>query len=96
MRLLYSEAAAADLVRLRAFIAEHAPSAAVRIAAELLTRIEQLRRFSDMGRMVPEAPAALAVRDFVFGRYVVRYMMLDASLVVLRLWHHLEAGRSAS
>ncbi|MGH8855201.1 MAG: type II toxin-antitoxin system RelE/ParE family toxin, partial [Telluria sp.] len=52
MRLVYSEEAVADLVRLRAFIAEKDPSAAARVAAELIARIENLRLFPTMGRAV--------------------------------------------
>ena len=42
MRLAFSENAVADLVRLREFIAEKDPLAAARVAAELLSRIENL------------------------------------------------------
>lgn len=94
MRLAYAQEAVADLVRLRAFIAEHDPAAATRIARDLVVRIERLCAFPEMGRSVAEAPDPDAVRDFVFGKYVVRYTVHDKALVVLRVWHHLE-GRKA-
>ena len=90
MRLLYSTAAVADLTRLRAFIAEHDPAAAGRIASELVSRIDGLCAFPAMGHGVPEAPEGEVVRDFAFGRYVVRYSVHDEALVVLRIWHHRE------
>ena len=90
MRLIYSQEAVADLTRLRAFIAERNPAAATRIATELIARIDRLRNFPEMGRGVTQAPDPDTVRDFVFGRYVVRYTMHDSALVVLRVWHHLE------
>ena len=52
MRLVYSEEAVTDLVRLRAFIAEKDSLAAARVAAELIARIENLRLFPTMGRLV--------------------------------------------
>lgn len=94
MRLLYSPEAVADLTRLRAFIAEHDPAAAGRIASELVSRIDRLCAFPAMGHGVPEAPEGDAVRDFAFGRYVVRYSVHDGALVVLRVWHHREERAS--
>jgi len=56
MKLVYAEQAVADLVRLRGFISEKNPSAAARGAHELISRIEYLRAFPDMGRAVAQAP----------------------------------------
>ncbi|MGC1547399.1 MAG: type II toxin-antitoxin system RelE/ParE family toxin [Rhodanobacter sp.] len=94
MRLLYSPEAVADLTRLRAFIAEHDPAAAGRIASELVSRMDRLCAFPAMGHGVSEAPEGDAVRDFAFGRYVVRYSVHDGALVVLRVWHHREERAS--
>lgn len=90
MRLVYSEDAVADLVRLRTFIAEKDPAAASRVAAELIARVESICQFPQMGVEVPQAPQRGVVRDMVFGNYVVRYAAQTGSVVVLRLWHHLE------
>lgn len=90
MRLVYSEDAVADLVRLRAFIAEKDPSAAARVAQELIARIENLGLFPLMGHSVSQAPQPDVVRDMVFGNYAVRYSVHAEALVVLRIWHHYE------
>jgi toxin ParE1/3/4 len=90
VRLVYSQEAVADLIRLRAFIAAHDPEAAGRVAGELVTRIEGLCTFPEMGRAVLQAPDPESVRDFVFGKYVVRYAVHGSALVVLRIWHHYE------
>lgn len=90
MRLVYSEDAVADLVRLRQFIAEKNPPAAVRIAADLLKRLEHISRFPDMGRAVALAPEPGAMRDIVFGNYIIRYTVHAEVIVVLRIWHHHE------
>ncbi len=96
MRLVYSEEAVADLVRLRQFIAEKDPQAAGRVGAELVSRLENLKRFPAMGREVVQAPDPTAIRDAVFGNYVVRYSPRAEVLIVLRLWHHYEdRGNSA-
>lgn len=96
MRLVYSREAVADLVRLREFIANHDPDAAARIAADLVTRIDGLCAFPEMGRAVSLAPEPDSIRDFVFGKYVVRYAVRGTVLVILRIWHHYEGSRGGA
>jgi plasmid stabilization system protein ParE len=93
MRLLYSGEAVADLVRLRHVIAENDPEAASRVAAELVSHIENLRQFPHIGIEVTQAPAPGVVRDMVFGRHIVRYAAQAESVVVLRIWHEKENER---
>jgi plasmid stabilization system protein ParE len=88
MKLVYSEEAVADLVRLRAFIAEKDPSAAARVAAELFARVENIRLFPEIGRGVALAPDPKVVRDAVLGKYIVRYTVHAEAVVILRIWHH--------
>lgn len=92
MKLIYSADAIEDLTRLREFIEKFNPSAAGRIAAELIQRIDQLRSFPEMGRTL-ETPQPLnnkIIRDFSFGKYIVRYMCSSEAVIVLRIWHHYE------
>lgn len=95
MKLVYSEQAVGDLVRLRAFIAQNDSSAAARVAAELIARMDYLCLFPAMGVEVGQAPDPSAIRDAVFGSYVVRYSPRDEVIIVLRIWHHYE-NRSES
>lgn len=90
MRLVYSENAVADLVRLREFIAEKDPLAAARVAAALLSRVENLCLFPKMGRAVELAPNPKAIRDAVSGKYIIRYSVHTETVVILRIWHHNE------
>ncbi len=90
MKLVYTASAVADLTRLRAFIAEHDPQAARRIASSLVQRIDALCRFPQMGRAVAAAPDPQAIRDLVVGDYVLRYAVHDEMIAVLRVWHHFE------
>lgn len=90
MKLIYSQEAVADLVRLRAFIDEKNPSAAARVAEELIARVEVYCTFPNMGIKVEQAPPPADVRDMVFGDYIVRYSVHSEALSVLRLWHHHE------
>lgn len=96
MRFVYSQEAVADLVGLCAFIAQNDPTVAARIAADLVARIDSLCVFPEMGRSVPQAPEPESIRDFIFGKYVVRYTIHDTALVILRIWHHNEISRGST
>ncbi len=96
MRLVFSVDATADLFRLRQFIAAHDPTAASRIADELLARVELILRFPEMGKGVQQAPDPGVIRDAIFGNYVVRYSMHSSSIIVLRVWHQLESRQAGS
>ena len=90
MNLVYSAEAVDDLVRLREFIAADNPQTANRISAELVARIEQLCAFPEMGRQVPQSPTT-SIRDFVFGKYIVRYAIQADAITILKIWHHYES-----
>lgn len=90
MRLSYSADAITDLIRLRDFIAEHNPSAAARVASDLIENIERLRLFPNIGKPIEAAPDPDIIREMIFGKYVVRYAAYKEVTTVLRIWHHFE------
>ena len=91
MKLVYTDEAIEDLQRLREFIAIHNPSAAGRIAAELVGKIDLLPDFPKMG--TPVEMALDSVRDMVFGKYVIRYSVHPSVIIILRVWHELGGER---
>jgi plasmid stabilization system protein ParE len=93
MNLVYTDHAVADLQRLKEFIAIHNPSAAARIAAELIGKVSLLTESPHIGSPVKMAPVPDSVRDMVFSKYVVRYSVHTNVIVVLRVWHELEGER---
>ncbi|KHJ52107.1 plasmid stabilization protein [Vreelandella venusta] len=93
MKLVYTDEAIDDLKRLRKFVVVHNPSAAARIATELVGKIELLPDFPGMGTPVEMAPVPDSVRDMVFGKYVVRYSVHASAIIILRVWHGLEGER---
>ncbi|MEH8019636.1 MULTISPECIES: type II toxin-antitoxin system RelE/ParE family toxin [Rheinheimera] len=90
---MYTNDAIEDLKRLREFIAVHNPTAARRIAAELIAKMELLPEFPRLGTPVQMAPVPDVIRDMVFGKYVVRYSIHTSAVIVLRVWHELESAR---
>jgi plasmid stabilization system protein ParE len=93
VRLVYTDVAIEDMKRLRQFIAVHNPSAAARIAAELVGKVELLPDFPKMGAPVERAPVPDSIRDIVFGKYIVRCSVHASAIIILRVWHALEAER---
>jgi plasmid stabilization system protein ParE len=90
VKLAFSREARGDLVRLRAFVAQHNPVAAQRLARRLIRGIERLLRNPRLGRRVTVAPDQMApeeIRDWVVGEYIVRYLTAEERIVVLRMWH---------
>jgi len=84
MKLSFSESALQDLVRLREFIAVHDPEAAERVSLRLRQAIGKLVLHPDRGCPVPELEN---VRELVAGNYVVRYLLQEDTVFILRIWH---------
>lgn len=90
MKLAFAREARNDLVRLRAFIAEHDPAAAERTARRLIQGIERLIRHPRLGKRVNAAPDQIApeeIRDWLVTDYVIRYLIANDRVIVLRVWH---------
>ena len=90
MKLAFAREARIDLVRLRTFIAEHDPAAAERAARKLKQGIERLMRHPRLGKRVTAAPDQIApeeMRDWLVADYVIRYLIANDQIIVLKVWH---------
>jgi plasmid stabilization system protein ParE len=90
MKHAFSREARGDLVRLRAFIEKHGPAAAQRAGRRLVQGIERLVRHPRLGKRVlvaPGQPAPEEIRDWLVSDYVVRYLIANERVIVLRIWH---------
>ena len=87
MNLRYAPEAIGDLIRLREFVENSNPTAAQRIATDLLLGMEKLKVFPEIGLKVDRAFEPHRIRDLYIGNYTVRYLIGDGEIVVLRLWH---------
>lgn len=77
-------------MRLRDFIAVHDPEAAQRIAQRLGGAIQRLADHPHLGMAVEDLPD---VREWIVGRYVIRYVVVADTLTVARIWHGREERR---
>ena len=87
MKLKFTPEAVDDLVRLREFIEEKNPIAALRVAKEISNGIEKLRSFPDIGLKVLRAPQPELIRDLFIGKYTIRYFINEDEIIILRMWH---------
>ena len=90
MKIVYTPEAIEDLVRLREFIEIKNPGAAKRVATSLVDGIKKLKQFPYIGVKVSEAPSPELMRDLIIGSYIVRYLILDKTINILRVWHQQE------
>ncbi|MDO9222895.1 MAG: type II toxin-antitoxin system RelE/ParE family toxin [Caulobacter sp.] len=79
-----------DLARLRDFLAEKAPSAAVRAATVIADAVRSLRRLSERGVRLPEDDLRELYVPFGSHGYVVQYVAQPDEVFVLRIFHSLE------
>jgi len=93
MNLRFTPEAVEDLVKLRTFVEEKNPTAAQRIAKDLLLGMEKLKVFPEIGLKVERAFEPQRIRDLFVGNYTVRYLIGDGEIVVLRIWHGKENGK---
>jgi len=90
MKIIYSQEAIADLIRLRKFIAIKNPQAAQKVAKSIRKGISQLKTFPYLGIEVEQAPNPEMIRDLIIGNYIARYLIHAKQIYILRVWHHKE------
>ena len=90
--LRWAPEALEDLKRLHAFIEPHSPEAATRAIDTLIAATESLLDFLQKGRPWPPDPAYREL-SVLFGArgYVIRYRIYQGDIIVVRVWHALEA-----
>lgn len=94
MNIHFTPEALNDLTRLREFIAVKDPAAARRAADTIQSGIVRLKQFPQMGVAVLRPPEPKKIRDLFIGEYTIRYLVGVSEIVVLRIWHDKESGRS--
>jgi plasmid stabilization system protein ParE len=89
VKLIVSRAAAADVVRLRTFLAERDNRVAQRVTIALDTAVRSLKDFPERGR--PSGLVGARDLNVPFGQssYVLRYVYSAEAdeIIILRIWH---------
>ena len=93
MKFIVSQAAAADLARLHAFLAGRHPAAADRAVASLISAVQSLAVFPERGRPSGTPDVRELIVPFGQSSYLLRYTYRkqEDEVIVLRVWHGREA-----
>lgn len=90
--ILLSEEAAADVERVRYFLDANNPEAAKRALGRIFAVLEKLQDFPQLGRPTEDADIRQIVIRFGSAGYIVRYVVLaNSDILMIRLWHGREA-----
>jgi plasmid stabilization system protein ParE len=77
-----------DLRAISIFIARDNPAAALQLGDVIFQRMDSLRSFPELGRVVPERGEP-NIREIVVGNYrvVYRFRREQKTVEILRVWH---------
>jgi len=84
---VYTHEAIQDLERIQAFLLERYPTIYEGVIEELIERVAKLEQFPRLGSRLVTTPIALEIREVVVNSYVVRYLILDQTINILRVWY---------
>lgn len=93
MKVVWLDSAVDDVVRLRAFIQQHNPTAAAKAAQRLIEAAKLLEAHPNLGKPVDTLPSYrdLGIRFGASG-YVLRYRIHDDVVYVAHIRHYRESG----
>lgn len=83
MHLIWAEQAITDLAEIETYIAQDKPQAAERVATHLLSSVEHLAEFPQLGR-VGHRPGT---RELIIPPYVITYRLRPECIEILSVWH---------
>jgi len=87
-QIIWSEQARDDLQAIVLFIAQDNPSVAESFGYQLMSKVDVLAQFPQIGRVVPEENNE-TIREIVFRPYRILYKVLAEKQIVgiARVWH---------
>ena len=89
--LIWLPEAKQDIARLHEFLKNKSPDAASRMVDLLLNGADKLMDFPEMGKPLgDELKRRELFLAFGAGAYVVRYILTENNIVVIRVWHSRE------
>jgi len=91
--IVFSPDAVDDVARLRSFLNEISVDAARRAMAAILTAIERLDEFPELGKPTEDAEIRQIIIRFGASGYIVRYTIIAQThdILITRIWHGREA-----
>jgi toxin ParE1/3/4 len=83
MQIVWTDQALADLSEIEQYIEQDKPAAAQRVAAHLLSSVEHLAEFPQLGRPGRRP----GTRNLIIPPYVISYRVRAQRLEILSVWH---------
>ena len=83
MQVVWTEQAITDLAEIETYIARDKPQAAERVAAHLVSSVEHLAEFPQLGRQGRRP----GTRELIIPPFVITYRLGPESLEILSVWH---------
>jgi plasmid stabilization system protein ParE len=85
VKIKWTSEASSDLVRLHEHLRPVAPKAAARVVQQLARAPDRLLDYPRIGEKLA-AYEPREVRRIIVGNYELRYEIVDATILILRLW----------
>ena len=92
MKILWTETALTDLQEIKAYISRDSLFYAVRLVEKLISSVESLEMFPEMGRKVPEANQE-NIREIIYRPYRIIYQFEKETVIIVTIIH---SGRDLS
>ncbi|WP_028895270.1 type II toxin-antitoxin system RelE/ParE family toxin [Syntrophorhabdus aromaticivorans] len=86
MRILWSPLAIDRVAEIAEYIAADNPSAAENWVSTVFEKVEELKKFPEIGRVVPEIDNK-SIRELIYGNYRIVYHVEETRLSVLTVRH---------
>src|SRR6266851_3248184 len=83
MRIEWTRQAIRDLAEIQTYIEKDKPAAARRVAAHLLSSVEHLGEFPELGKMGSRP----GTRELIIPPYIISYRVRSQGLEILSIWH---------
>jgi toxin ParE1/3/4 len=83
MGVFWTEQAVSDLAEIEEFITQDKPQAAGRVAIHLLSSVEHLAEFPQLGKPGRRP----GTRELIIPPYVITYRLRPDRLEILSVWH---------
>ena len=83
MQIVWTRQALFDLAEIEHYIEKERPKAAERVAMHLVSSVEHLAEFPELGRLGLRP----GTRDLVVPPYVISYRVRRDRLEILSIWH---------
>ena len=87
MLIEWSQRARTDIRDLKAYIAKDSPYYARRFTERIVTSVEKLAEFPQIGRPVPEAEGRDDVRELIYQGYRIIYLIRSNSVFIVTILH---------